>query len=197
MSNPRRRRTVIVIVTTAFMLLFQLPNLMRFSGPWAGQHQIERANQFKEENDELNRALRAREIDIQEYARRTQEMVDEQKAANTRFVETAELTARLASIVLPIGWLPIGVMYSALGNPLPAILGFLGMTSIGATCLWRAYRTTLGLYQGRFTSVKVAAAPAVAAVDLRGGRVAARCSKCACRVCRSRWQRSRWAVFDR
>src|SRR5262249_8203318 len=34
MSNPRRRRTVIVTVTLAFILFFQLPNLLNLMQPW-------------------------------------------------------------------------------------------------------------------------------------------------------------------
>jgi hypothetical protein len=45
-------------------------------------------------------------------------------------------------------------MSAAEGRPLPAILGCLGMTLIGSTSLWRAYRTTVRLYLGEFNSGK-------------------------------------------
>ena len=45
---------------------------------------------------------------------------------------------------------------------MPAILGLLGMTLIGAGSLWRAYRTTVGLYSGQSTNVKGRPAPAPA-----------------------------------
>jgi hypothetical protein len=56
-------------------------------------------------------------------------------------------------------------MAGAQGNALPAILGCLGMTLIGSASLWRAYRTTVGLYQGEFTGRKARPAPAVASTD--------------------------------
>ncbi len=61
---------------------------------------------------------------------------------------------RLANVVLPVGWLPLGVMAGAEGRVVPAILGLLGMTAIGSASLWRAYRTTLGLYSGQSSNVK-------------------------------------------
>ena len=45
---------------------------------------------------------------------------------------------------------------------MPSLLGFLGMTLIGTASLWRAYRTTIGLYQGQSTVRKGRPAPAVA-----------------------------------
>lgn len=169
MTNPRRRRTVVMIATLTFVLIFQLPNLLRFSGPFAPGGQKNPAEEFNEQSAELNRALHAGEIEGQEYVRRSTELVEEMNAktsaSNNRTAEQATLIAWYASLVLPIGWLPMGVMYAAEGNVMPALLALVGMTSIGATCLWRAYRTTVGLYQGRFTSTKVVATPAVAARD--------------------------------
>ena len=53
------------------------------------------------------------------------------------------------NLILPVGWLPLGVMSAAKGQIMPSILGLLGMTMIGTVSLWRAYRTTVGLYQGQ------------------------------------------------
>jgi hypothetical protein len=55
-------------------------------------------------------------------------------------------------MVLPIGWLPMGVTAAAEHHAWPLLLGFAGMTLIGSASLWRAYRTTLRLYQGSYTS---------------------------------------------
>jgi ABC-2 type transport system permease protein len=73
-----------------------------------------------------------------------------------------ERTARLINLVLPIGWLPQGVMASAAGRIVPAMLGFVAMALIGAASLARAYRTTIRLYQGQFTARKGRPAPVVA-----------------------------------
>jgi hypothetical protein len=82
--------------------------------------------------------------------------------ANRESAERWEQTVRLANMILPVGWLPFGVMAAAEGNVAPAILGLMGMTLIGAFSLRRAYRTTIGLYQERFTRGKGRAAPVIA-----------------------------------
>ena len=74
--------------------------------------------------------------------------------ADRESAERWEQTARLVNMVLPVGWLPLGVMSAAEGRVLPSILGLLGMTLIGTASLWRAYRTTIGLYQGQPTNRK-------------------------------------------
>ena len=61
---------------------------------------------------------------------------------------------RLVNLVLPPGWLPLGIRGLAEGNVLPALLGTLGLTLIGSASLRRAYRTTLRLYTGQFSSGK-------------------------------------------
>lgn len=63
----------------------------------------------------------------------------------------AEQTVRLLNLVLPPGWLPLGALGAADNNALPALMGTLGMSLIGAASLWRAYRTTLRLYTGHYT----------------------------------------------
>jgi hypothetical protein len=63
-------------------------------------------------------------------------------------------TAWLVNVCLPPGWLPLGAQGAAEGDVLPALLGTLGLTLIGTASLWRAYRTTVRLYTGHFTSGK-------------------------------------------
>jgi hypothetical protein len=62
--------------------------------------------------------------------------------------------------VIPLGWLPYGAMASAEGRFLPPLLGFAGMTFIGAISLRRSYRTTLRLYTGNYGSGKTGASTA-------------------------------------
>ncbi|HVC97545.1 MAG TPA: hypothetical protein VND64_27940 [Pirellulales bacterium] len=165
MSNPRRRRTVVVAATAAFVLIFQLPNLLNLYRPWGVRQQAE-STELAERSAALDRAFQAHEFDAVEHQRRQEELVQEVKLASERAgresAEHWQRTARLVNLVLPIGWLPLGIMAAAEGNVGPAILGFVGMTLIGAASLWRAYRTTIGLYQGRFTARKGRSAPAVA-----------------------------------
>ncbi len=62
-------------------------------------------------------------------------------------------------MVLPIGWLPVGVLYAAEGNVVPALMGFLGMTLIGTASLYRAYKKTVDQYRGAATNRKTAPVP--------------------------------------
>ena len=62
-----------------------------------------------------------------------------------------ERAAWVVNAVLPPAWLPLGAAYLADGNPIPALLGTLGLTVIGAGGLWRAYRTTVRMSTGRDT----------------------------------------------
>jgi hypothetical protein len=163
MSNPRRRRTVIMVATVFFLLLTQAPNLFIFWRPRNIHQTVSLSDKLGEELATLDRDFQAQQLDASEHLRRQQELFRryEQETHEEEF-ETHERFA-LANLILPIGWLPLGVMRAAAGNVLPAILGCLAMTLIGSASLWRAYRTTIGLYQGRFTARKVTGQKAAAA----------------------------------
>lgn len=68
--------------------------------------------------------------------------------------EQAEQTISLANLALPIGWLPLGAKGLAEGNVVPALLGTLGLSLIGAASLWRGYRTAVRIYTGDFSAGK-------------------------------------------
>jgi ABC-2 type transport system permease protein len=163
MVNQRRRRTIIVLVTGAFILICQVPNLLNVLRPWQ-QQQGDLNKQLILEQAQLQRSLAERKISQDEYQRRQQAIVKEHKAQiedmNRQSWEQVQSTARFLSLILPPGWLPLGVMSSVEGQVLPALLGFLGMSLIGAASLWRAYTTTVRLYTGQFSSGKRRAAPA-------------------------------------
>lgn len=156
MSNPRRRRTVVVVATTAFVLVFQLPNLLNVFGPWRAGQFANRSQELVEGIQQLDRQLAQHEIDAAERARRGQELLEQYQRETDQAVEQAahrwQQWARLLNQVLPLGWLPLGVMAAADGNLAPAALGFLGMSLIGGVSLWRAYRTTVRIYRGEFTA---------------------------------------------
>jgi hypothetical protein len=159
MSNPRRRRTVIVMATVIFVLIVQLPNLINILAPWGARPRIDQTARVAEEIQNLGRALASKEIDQPEYDRRIREVYSGQvtaiKVANQEAADHAKQIALVANLALPFGWLPLGVMSMAEGRMMPAILGLLGMTLIGAGSLYRAYRTTVGLYQGESSNTPV------------------------------------------
>lgn len=160
MSNPRRRRTVVMIATGFFVLLFQLPNLINLYGPWGPwtslQTSAQRSVELSKEMDRLTRAHMAKEFDATELLRRQREVINRyQQAKDTadrKQMDDLARVARIANTALPVGWLPLGVLASAEGRGLPAALALLGMTLIGTVSLRRAYRTTLGIFQGESTN---------------------------------------------
>jgi hypothetical protein len=158
MANKRRRRTIIVVVTAVFVLLAQLPQLINVMQPWKKVQPSQIGAHKTQDEQELERLLASHEISPQEYERRQRELVEKSHAqtnqANQRELERAAGTARFLSLILPPGWLPLGVMDLAEGSALPALLGTLGLAAIGALSLWRSYQTTVRLYTGAYTSGK-------------------------------------------
>ncbi len=157
MSNPRRRRSVIVTVTLLFVAIGQLPNLLNVMFQQGRFEHARRANeQTQAELKALQDEVATRRIDIPEWNRRQHEIEERTKrvqaeAAQKSLARVAE-TSLIIHIVVPFGWLPLGVKYAAEGVMWPSVLGLLGMTAIGAASLWRAYHTTVRIYQGAFSS---------------------------------------------
>ena len=133
MSNPRRRRTVIVVTTMIFVLVVQLPNLLNFVcalGRTTTGGPIEvidgRADEARTRGQDRGIRCRwsscagSREV-IEKHKLAAQEA---DRASTARWNQTA----RLANMVLPVGWLPLGVMAAAEGRVMPLILGLLGMS---------------------------------------------------------------------
>ncbi len=167
MSNPRRRRTVIVATTAIFLLITQLPNLLNVFAPWGVKQRSERSTALAEEIKKLQPTGVPRKVEAAEYLRRVQEAMDRNRIATQQAdrerTESLERTARLWNMVLPVGWLPVGVMSAAEGHVVPSILGLLGMTLIGTSSLWRAFNATVRQYQGLSTSRTARPAPGIAA----------------------------------
>ena len=99
-------------------------------------------------------------------------------------------------MVVPLGWLPLGVLSLAEGNYFVAVLGLLGMTLIGSASLFRAYRTTIGLYQGQFSGRK-AGGPQPPRCPHLSKASAGCCSKPVFPVSLSRFPPSRLPAFAR
>jgi hypothetical protein len=165
MSNPRRRRSVVVVTTMTFVLIVQLPNLVNFLGPWNISRRDGPAKTLKREVAQLDHSLSSGEIDAGEYAKRLEDVTRRQKVTSQRadraMVAGLERMAGIVNTILPFGWLPLGVATAAGGRILPSLLGLVGMALIGMASLWRAYRTTVGIYQGQATQRKGRPAAAV------------------------------------
>lgn len=172
MSNPRRRRTIVVVTTALLMFAFQLPNLLNIFRPSVAKQRDEQSQESAASLTKLLDEFKAGVIDADEFQRRQQELFEQNQAATAQDqlqrAQKWDRTARLANLVLPIGWLPMGVTAAAEHNAWPVLLAFAGMTLIGSVSLWRAYRTTLRLYQGEFTSRGAATRPPPVAGAVQG-----------------------------
>ncbi len=168
MSNPRRRRAIIVGTTGGFILLSQLPNLVNVYGVWGMDRGVASASTLQRDFAKLERAFRAKEFNGQEYVRRQEAAMKAYKVAvetaNRESLAYVEKIARLANMVFPAGWLPIGVLTAAEGRLAPPLLALLGMTLIGSASLWRAYRGMVGVYQGQLTNRQERPVSAAAAI---------------------------------
>jgi hypothetical protein len=172
MSNPRKRRTILVITTASFVLLSQLPNLINFVGPMGGPAQS-RTAALVAELGRLDEASKRPGADAQEIERRRAEILTQLADVNRSMRESVAgwlRTARFVNMILPVGWLPFGVMSAAEGNAWPSILGFVGMSLIGGLSLLRAYRTTVALYRGEPTNRNARPVDTPPSIPLVAGR---------------------------
>jgi hypothetical protein len=169
MSNPRRRRSVVVTITIIFVMITQLPNMLNFLGFWRSQPRPPAPPQPVP-------AVNAPGVYPAEPATgpqpRPSDVPFAPGQAEREWLERLERTARLVNVVLPIGWLPTGVLSAAEGDYLPAFLGLTGMTLIGTSSLWMAYRSTVGQYQKqtrpRKARLTATVAPATSTTRARG-----------------------------
>jgi ABC-2 type transport system permease protein len=173
MANQRRRRTIIVLVTMFFVLSCQLPQLIHVVQPWIERQEQQIQDDLRDQNAEVFRALAAHEItpkQCQEQLGKIQATATARKQdLEQQTLKQVEQVVRLANLVLPPGWLPLGVEAAAEGDFLAPLLGTLGLALVAAVSLWRSYRTTLRLYTGQFSSGK--RRPAAVAAPVPAGKV--------------------------
>ena len=135
-----------------------------------------------------------------EFQRRLQEIADKQvsgaRQADREMLEQIEQTVLLANVVLPVGWLPLGTMAAAERNMLTPLLGLMGMALIGSASLYRAYRTTVRMYQGATTGRKARRNPRSRRRTASGSLLPSACSKQCFPACQSRSPQLRWRAFD-
>jgi hypothetical protein len=169
-ANPRRRRSVIFLATAILILVCQLPNLVNILQPWNKQYQDSPAVWFRDESAALERSYAAHQITRAEFLRRRdalqrqrEDRIKEAERQTLQRLQRLGRTTEVLNLALPPGWLPLGATAAAQGDVLPALLGALGLGLIGAASLWRAYRTTLRLYTGQFSSGETPASPVASA----------------------------------
>src|SRR5262249_28680740 len=98
MSNPRRPRTVIVVMTIAFVLIFQLPNLINLYQPWE-KGSTDRFTHWRQEEDKLEQAYREGRIKADEYQQQKKELDEKFKRQSEQeeqqTLDQVERTTRL------------------------------------------------------------------------------------------------------
>lgn len=154
MQNKRRRGTVMAIITISFVLLAQLPNAINLTFMQASRNSRQQENEARtQKQTELTKAFSEGKITIDQL---NEELKKFQRPAPPS-METQALSSfrqtlpwiRFANLVMPVGWLPLGVLSLAQGHVLPALLGSLGMFLIGFGSLWSSYRATMKSYTGQ------------------------------------------------
>jgi ABC-2 type transport system permease protein len=151
MTNPRRRRTIIAVVTLAFILVFQIPNILNTLNPGARARQHAERETFNAFTS-LRNELDSGQITRQEYEKRLAENWPAFEINRKRESERSYEMTRLVNMAAPPGWLPYGAFAAARGQILPALAAFAGMGLLGIISLRRSYRTTIRLYTGDFDS---------------------------------------------
>lgn len=153
MENKRTRGTVITLTTILFVLIFQIPNMINLGTMRSRTDaQREQASAMVERMDELNERKEAGEIDDLEYLESVEsvesEFAEQQGTRMREAIESINRTATLLNMAIPLGWLAYGASAAAAGGILAPLLCVLGMSTIGATSLAIAYRSTLRAYTG-------------------------------------------------
>jgi ABC-2 type transport system permease protein len=157
MTNPRRRRTIIVTATMIFILVAQVPNLVNVLFQWQNQPRKLPPPLTPPPLVKIDPKWQADLAKLQEERRREfQAHVEKENEERLRQVEG---TVWLMNLILPPGWLAAGVEAAAAGRSWPIVLAILGPALIGTASLWRAYRTTMRLYTGQYTSGPTAVLP--------------------------------------
>ncbi|MEJ2109700.1 MAG: ABC transporter permease [Acidobacteriota bacterium] len=154
MTNPRRRRTIIAIISLAFILIFQLPNILTNFNP-AFRERRETRREARREMAALGKELEEGKITQEEFDAQVQEKQALLASEKKRESEKTYETIRSVNAILPPGWLPYGAEGAAQGRFLPVAAGVLGMALIGAASLRRSYKTTIRMYMGDFSKGRI------------------------------------------
>jgi len=154
-TSPRKRRTVVAAIMVTAVMLFQLPSFINIIRSREGDKPAT-GTAYTTKLQELDQSFRDGKIPLAEYQRKSAEAQREYQSeiqqSSQRDWGQVEETTRLINHVVPPAWLPLGVADLAAGSVIPALLGTLGYSLIGAFGLYRAYRTTLRLYTGYNTA---------------------------------------------
>ena len=151
MANPRRRRTIIVLLTLAVVVVAQTPNLFNMAF--------------------LGRKKTTTPPTLVTPSTNPAAPPPAKPERDKRDMDQVEAIARPVNVVLPPGWVPLGVTELAGGGVLPALLATAGFGLIGGLCLYRAYRTTVRFQTGQLGGSTVSAKGAAPTATTRPKRL--------------------------
>ena len=148
MSNKRRRGTVLAFLLFGLILLGQTPTIIQFAVRGNEKDFEQRRDAAIAEVDarEESGQLTPEEADTERLAVEAGFDAEEQERDKANQARTRLIGMR-ANQFVPLGWLPYGVRGLAQGNVGPALLGLVGMATIGGLSLRSSYRSTLQLYR--------------------------------------------------
>jgi ABC-2 type transport system permease protein len=141
MENKRRARNIISAMTLMILVLAQAPNLINMS------MQQDRM----ESRSELRELKRLASTDGPDQAQAQLDLT-QRTQADEKADAILKANISVATLVLPIGWMPYGMRALALRRWFAACLCAFGMFSIAGWSLLRSYRKTLqGVLKGERT----------------------------------------------
>ncbi len=153
MVNKRRRRTVITLLTVAFILIVQIPTVLDFTVFRSiGKKAEETREVLKLKEKELGELVRNGELTEQQRDQELERLQQERDQLRKQRLDTLMQIAYIGNLVLPIGWLPLGIDGLMDHHLWVALLCFVGMAFIATISLARSYKTTLRMYRGGFVA---------------------------------------------
>lgn len=161
MVNKRRRRTIVVLITGGVILMAQLPNLINVLRPWENLEKG-RNERRDQERTELQAEFAKGGMNADEFRQRQQAITDKYRVESEE--EDKETWAKTESVsdtvnvVVPLGWIAWSAQRLAQGIVWPVFLCTMAFTFVAGISFRRAYRTTLRLYTGQFTTGREAPA---------------------------------------
>ncbi len=164
MVNKRRRRTIATIFMGLLIVLSQLPSVLNIAfSRRLRQSSDDAAKHYLDELRQLDRALKSRQIDPQQYKERAfaaeKSFLKQRGSKERSTLDAIRKWTTVVDLALPPGWLAYGTAQAAEHRVWPGICGAAGLCAIAALSLRRSYRSTLRFYRGELQPARRVAVP--------------------------------------
>ncbi|MGI9518706.1 MAG: hypothetical protein ACR2NP_16735, partial [Pirellulaceae bacterium] len=149
MVNKRHKRAIIAGLMFVFIMVSQVPNLLNLTVFEEREKVAEqRKVQQSKMKDKWRKMVKDGEMTAEEFNEREEELSAQNKARRQQEMDAMAHIVRIGNMVIPPGWMPLGIEAAAKRQwwmPPLCLLGLLGITGLS---LHRSYNTTLRLYRG-------------------------------------------------